>query len=115
MPSVWEDVYVPVRREIMFIIDFFSGEAPTGKSPQTKDCFWSLVRVFPLVEIPKIKICHMVTKEHPELIEGRQRLVSVDVIDSKEVAEDGSINNYGPTSDEEDGSGLVGAVVTEEV
>ena len=71
--------------------------------------------VFSLDKIPKIKICHMSAKEHPEMIEGRQRLVNVDVLDSKEEAEGASITNYDVTLDEEDGSGLVGAGVTEEV
>ena len=33
-------------------------------------------------QIPKIKICHMVSKEHPEVIEGRLRLIDVVVLDS---------------------------------
>ena len=44
-------------------------------------------------KIPKIKIFHMVAKENPEVIEGRRRLISVDILDSKEVAEDASIDN----------------------
>ena len=39
----------------------------------------------------------------------------MDVLDSEEAAEDDSINHYGAASDEEDGSGLLGASVTEEV
>ena len=35
---------------------------------------------FSLDEIPKIKICHMVAKEHPEVIEGRRRLIAMDVL-----------------------------------
>ena len=35
-------------------------------------------------EIPKINICHMVAKDHPEVIEGRRRLIAVDVLDSEE-------------------------------
>ena len=46
---------------------------------------------FSLDEIPKIKICHMVAKEHPEAIEWRRRLISVDVLESEEAAEDASI------------------------
>ena len=40
-------------------------------------------------------------------------MIDVDVIDSEEAAEDASINHNGDVSDEEDGSGLVGAGVTE--
>ena len=70
---------------------------------------------FSLDEIPKIKIFHMVAKEYPEVIEGRRQLIGVDVLDSEEAAEDYSINNGDSDLDEEDGSGLVGADVTEEV
>ena len=40
--------------------------------------------LFSLDEIPKIKICHMVAKDRPEVIEGRRRLIDVDVLDSEE-------------------------------
>ena len=42
-----------------------------------------------------IKIFHMVASEHPEVIEGIRRLVSMDVIDYEEAAEDFSIDNAG--------------------
>ena len=57
----------------------------------------------------------MVSKEHPKVIEGRQWLISVDFIDSEEEAEDASIDNDCAALDKEDGSGLVGADVIEEV
>ena len=66
-------------------------------------------------EISKIEICHIVTKEHPEVIDGRQRLISVDVIDSGESYEDSSIDNGDSDLYEEYGGGLVGAGVTEDV
>ena len=62
---------VPVRREVIGIIDSFFREAPPGESPWTKKNDMSLVHFFSLDEIPKIKICHMVAKYHPEVIEGR--------------------------------------------
>ena len=65
----------------------------------------SLICFVPLDQIPKIKICHMVASEHTEVIEGRRRLISMDVLDSEEAAEDVSIDNYGAASDEEDESG----------
>ena len=70
---------------------------------------------FSLDEIPKIKICHVVAKDHPEVIEGRRRLIDVDVLDSEEAAEDASIVHDDADFDEEYGSGLLGADVTEEV
>ena len=57
----------------------------------------------------------MVAKGHPEVIEGRQWLIAVDVLDSEEAAEDASIDHDGDTLDGDYGSGLVGAGVTEEV
>ena len=47
----------------------------------------------------------MVTSEHPEVIEGRRRLIATDVLDSEEAAEDGSVDNDGAASDEEEESG----------
>ena len=49
------------------------------------------------------------------MIEGSQRFIAVDVLDSEEAAEDDSITHDGATLDEEDGSGLVGGGVIEEV
>ena len=57
----------------------------------------------------------MVAKDHPEVIEERRRLVSVDVLDSEEAAEDASIVHDDAALDEEGGSGLVGGILTEEV
>ena len=79
-----------------------------------KKCFVSH-SFFSLDKIIKIKICHMVAKEHPEVVEGRRRLVAVDVLDSEEAAEDASIVHDDDAEIEEDGSGLVGGGLTEEV
>ena len=57
----------------------------------------------------------MVAKERPEMIERRQRLIAVGVPDSEEAAEDAAIYHDDADLDEEGGSGLVGAGVTEEV
>ena len=48
MPSVWKNISVPVRRDVMCIIDQFFKEAPPGKSPQTKQNVFSLVYLFSL-------------------------------------------------------------------
>ena len=56
MPYIWKQMYVPVRREVMCIIDRFFEEAPPGKSLWTKENVLSLVRFFSLDKIPKIKI-----------------------------------------------------------
>ena len=57
-----------------------------------KRFFLSLVGFFPLEKITNIKICHMVAKEHPEAIGGRQLFIEVDVIECEEAAEDDSID-----------------------
>ena len=49
------------------------------------------------------------------MIEGRRRLIAVDVLDSEEASEDDYIIHDDTALDEEDGSGLVGSGVTEEV
>ena len=54
----------------------------------------------------------MVAKEHPGVIEGRRRLIYMDVIEYKEAAGDDYINNDSDVLNEEDWSGLVGAGVT---
>ena len=54
----------------MCIIEHFAEESTPGKSPWTKENVLSLVN-FSLDKIPKIKICHMVSKENPEGIEVR--------------------------------------------
>ena len=65
----------------------------------------SLICFVPLDQTPKIKICHMVAREHPQVIEGRRRLIDADFLDSQEAAKDGSIDNDGAALDEEDDSG----------
>ena len=57
----------------------------------------------------------MAAKEHSEVIEGRRRLIAMDVLDSEEAAEDSSIVHDDAVLDEEGGSGLVGAGVKEEL
>ena len=52
-----------------------------------------------LDEIPKIKIFHMVTKEHPEVIEGIRWLIAVNVLDSEKAAEYDSIYHDGDALD----------------
>ena len=90
----------------MCIIYCFFKEAPNGKSLWTKENVLSLVH-FSLEKITKIKICHMVEKEHHEVIEGRRRLLDVYVLDSEEADEDASIVHDDAAFDEEYGSGLV--------
>ena len=67
---------------LISIIDRFVVETPHGKYQWTKKKN-SLFRFFALDKIAKIKICHMVASENPEVIEGRRRLIVTDVIDSE--------------------------------
>ena len=55
----------------------------------------------------------MAAKDNPEVIEGRRQLIAVDVLDSDDADEDASTVHDDAAFDEEDGSGLVGAGVTE--
>ena len=48
MPSVCKNMSVPVRIEIMCIINRYFREAPPGESPWTKENVMSLVRFFSL-------------------------------------------------------------------
>ena len=68
--------------------------------------FLSLIHFFRLDQIPNLKICHIVVIEYPEVVEGRRWLIHTDVLDSEEAAEDGSIDNYGASLDEDGESGL---------
>ena len=54
----------------------------------------------------------MVAKDYPEVIDGRRRLIAVDILDPEETADDASIVHDDAAFDEEYGSGLVGAGVT---
>ena len=57
----------------------------------------------------------MVAKDYPEVIEGRQRLITVYVLNSEEAYEDDSIIYNGAASDEYGRSGFIGAGAIEEV
>ena len=48
----------------------------------------------------------MVASEHPDMIEGRRRLIATYILESDEAADDGSIDNDGADQDEEYNSGL---------
>ena len=48
----------------------------------------------------------MVASEHPEVIEGRWRLIAIYVLEYEEAADDVSIDNNGAASYEEKESGL---------
>ena len=56
MPSVWKKMYVPVRREVMCILDRFVEETPPGKSIWTKEDVLSFIHFFTLDQISNSKI-----------------------------------------------------------
>ena len=89
----------------MYFIDNFTANNPHGKSLWTKQNVLSIISFVPIDENPKIKICHMVASEHPEVIEGRWRLIAMDVLYFEEATEDVSIDNYGADLYEEEESG----------
>ena len=90
----------------MYVIDRFTTQTPHGKYQWEKQNVLSLICFFTLEQTTKIKICHMVATEHPELIEGRRRLIATDVIDYEEAVEYGLIDNSGSDQDEQYDSGL---------
>ena len=92
-------------REAIYVIDCFIAETPHVKSPWTKQNNLSLIIFVPLDQIPKITTFHMLASEHPEMIEGRRRLIATDVLEYKEAAEDSFIGYDGAALDEEDESG----------
>ena len=53
MPYFWKNMYVPVRIEVMCIIDYFLAETPPGKSPWTKENILSIIHFFLLTKYPK--------------------------------------------------------------
>ena len=57
----------------------------------------------------------MIAKENPEAIEGRRRLIAVEVIDSEQAAEYASIDHDDADLYKDYGSGLVGAGVIKEM
>ena len=96
---IFENVTVIKRRVLIYIIDCFTAETSHGKSLWEKRNVLYLVHFFPIDHISKITICYIAASEHPDVIEGRRRLISTDGLDSEYSAEDCSIDNYGGASD----------------
>ena len=96
----------------MSIIDRFAQETPNGKSPWMNQHILSHIFFVSIDQITKMEICYMVTSEHSELIEVIQQLIATRVLDPEEAAEDGSIDDYFSTQDEQYDSGLREAVVS---
>ena len=59
MSSIWENMTVIKRREVIYGIDCFTVETPYGKY-SWKLFFLYLICFVPIDQTPKIKICHMV-------------------------------------------------------
>ena len=55
MPSVWKNVTVIKQRYVIYIIDRFTTEIPSGKSPWTKQNILSLVFKKSLTKFPRLK------------------------------------------------------------
>ena len=95
----------------MSIIDHFTTETPHRKSPLKKQNVLSLIRFVSLGQIPNIGIYHMGVSVYTEVIEGMQWLIATNVIESKGVADDDSIDSDGADLDKEDDNGPVEAGV----
>ena len=74
---------------------------------------FSQISFFVIYQIPKINIFHKVMRKHPEVIKGRWRLISTDIIDPDEEVEDGVVDYGAADLGEEDecGPGAVGATI----
>ena len=92
---------------VVSIIDHFTAKNPNNKSLWAKQNVLYLIHFVSIEQINKIKIFHMVASEHPEVIEGRRRLIVTDFIDPRDPDMDGSIDDDGDDLDEEDRSGSV--------
>ena len=90
----------------MSVIDRFVADTYGGMSLLTKQNVLSLVCFILLDQIPKIKIFHMVAIENPAGIEGRRQFIYMNVLEPEEADEDGSIDDGGASSVEDDDSGL---------
>ena len=55
----------------------FISASPMGTS-WTKELVAGPARYWPLRDIPKLRICHIVAKKHPEVIVGMQNTIVVD-------------------------------------
>ena len=97
--SVWKNATIIKIRELIYVIDSFTAETPNVNSLWTKRNILSIIYFVPLDQTARIKICHMVASEHPDVIEGRRRLIATNVLYSEEASEDGSIDNYGADFD----------------
>ena len=106
MPYVWTNTTVIKWNEVVSISYHFVTDTPDGKSPSTNQNVLSLVHFIDLDQIIKIKISHMVTIKHPEVIKGGQGLISTDMPDTEDSSKDGSNDDCDEFLDEEDKSGL---------
>ena len=66
--------------------------------------FLSIIIIFDLDQIPRIKICHMVVTEHTK-VEGRRQLIAAEFLDPGKLAKGDVVDGYGAASYEEDESG----------
>ena len=62
--------------------------------------FFCLSFFFNLGQIFRIKICHIVTREHTRIIEGRRWFIDTEILDTEGAAEDGVVDNEGDNLDE---------------
>ena len=91
----------------MYVIGRFAAETSCVQSPWTKQNVFNLGFLVSLDQNTKIKICHMVSSEHIEVIKGRLQFITTYVLVYEEASEDVSFDNDGAALDEDDESGLV--------
>ena len=96
------------------VVKLFS-ENPDGEYPRTKGNVFSLTPFFTLDQITKIINFHNITSGYTELIQGRRKLINMDILDSGDSCEDGAADDYGDSLDEQDEGGSVEAGTSTDV
>ena len=90
----------------MSIIGSVLSAPKQSKSPWSKLILLLLTPFVPLKQIPKLKICHQLASENPEVIVGEINMVDSDVPYPEEDEDGGGSglgNCYGQDMEEEDG------------
>ena len=68
----------------MYVIDYFIVETPDDNYPWKRGNILPLIYFCALDQILKIKVYHKVIKKHTKVIEGRRRLIYMDILGPKE-------------------------------
>ena len=101
MPALWKKMTVETRRRVVDMVDGFVATAVGTESPWRKENVLQLVRFCPLADVPKLRTCYMVAKEHPDVLDGRRRLIASDAVGEENAEGTGEGNNVDADSEDE--------------